>query len=665
MYNVRLKERRPMSAFARRSLMALLFSLSLVVTVALPAPAGDDWLPIKPEELQMTSEPKASGAPAIYLYRQVDRDDQEFREYTYARIKIFTEEGRKYADVEIPYIKDVGDIRDIRARTIHVDGSIVNFDGKAYEKTVVKAKGVKILVKTFTLPDVQTGSIIEYRYTRNLPWGLTFDSKWLLSEELFTKRAKFSLYPSHAYALRVSSPRGLPEGTKPPAQDHNLITMETENVPAFQIEDYMPPVEELKYRVQFIYGRSDEKDPDKFWKQKAQEWYVGIDSFINRRKAMEAAVAQIVAPGDTQEVKLRKIYERTQQFRNTSFERNKTEKEAAREKQKDANSVEDVWKHGYGDGWDITWLFLALARAAGFDASPVLVSTRDEHFFNPALMNEKDLNTNVVLVKLDGKDLYLDPGIPFVPFRMLPWSETGSTGLLVNKDGGSWVTTSVPTAAESRVERRAILKLADTGALEGKLTVTFFGLEALGRRLSEQEEDDTARKTFLEDQAKEYVPSSTEVELKNKPDWNSSAPTLSAEFDLKVPDWASSAGRRTLLPVGLFGGAEKHLFEHAARVHPIYFQFPHQELDDVTIDLLPGWQASSIPKPQTLDIKACIYSFDAQRTGARLHIVRELTVNLGMADAQHYGALRNFFQTVRTADEQQIVVSPGTTAAQN
>ena len=654
-----------MSFFSCRLFLTLLFSLLTTFTTTLPALAAEDWLPIKPEELQMTSEPKAPGAPAIYLYRQVDRDDQEFKEYIYARIKIFTEEGRKYADVEIPYVKGEGDIRGISARTIHADGSIINFDGKVYEKTIVKAKGVKVLVKTFTLPDVQIGSIVEYRYTRHLENGYIFDSQWLLNEELFTKRARFSLHPSHRYALRVSSPRGLPEGTKPPASEHNLITMETENVAAFQIEDYMPPPEEMKYRVQFIYGQNDEKDPGKFWKQEDQSLNRGIDAFIDRRKAMEAAVSQIVAPGDTQEVKLRKIYERTQQLRNTSFERNKTEKEAAREKQQDASNVEDVWKHGYGDGSDITWLFLALARAAGFDASPVLISTRDQHFFNPALMNAKDLNTNVVLVKLEGKDIYLDPGTPFIPFRMLPWHETASMGLVVGKDGGTWITTTLPGAPDSRVERKATLQLTDSGALEGKLTVTYSGLEAIQRRLDEREEDDAARKTFLEDQVKEYAPSSAEVELKNKPEWNSSAPTLVAEFDLKVPDWASSAGRRTLLSVGLFGGADKHVFEHAVRVHPIYFQFPHQEVDDVTIELPSGMLVSSLPKPQSIDIKACAYSFDAQNKGTSLHLARAMTVNLGMADAQHYAALRNFFQLVRTADEQQILASQGTAAAQN
>ena len=84
----------------------LTFFIGLFVAFASIVPAhADGWLPVSPEELKMTSEPKAPGAPAIYLYRQVDRDDNIPRERDYARIKILTEEGRKYADIEIPFLK--------------------------------------------------------------------------------------------------------------------------------------------------------------------------------------------------------------------------------------------------------------------------------------------------------------------------------------------------------------------------------------------------------------------------------------------------------------------------------------------------------------------------------------------------------------------------------
>jgi len=108
--------------------LAVLVSLLLVGTAARrvhPVSAGDEWQPISQDELKMTSEPKAPGAPALILYRQVDRDDSDVRRahgYNYIREKIFTEEGRKFADVEIPLGNGKWDIQNMKARTIRHDG---------------------------------------------------------------------------------------------------------------------------------------------------------------------------------------------------------------------------------------------------------------------------------------------------------------------------------------------------------------------------------------------------------------------------------------------------------------------------------------------------------------------------------------------------------------
>jgi hypothetical protein len=83
---------------------------------------ADEWQPISPAELQMTSVPEAPGAPAVYLYRQVDRDDVANHQYNYFRIKILTEEGRKYANVEIPFFNKDEDVHSVKARTIRPDG---------------------------------------------------------------------------------------------------------------------------------------------------------------------------------------------------------------------------------------------------------------------------------------------------------------------------------------------------------------------------------------------------------------------------------------------------------------------------------------------------------------------------------------------------------------
>jgi len=658
-----------------RRLFLVILLLAAMARLSQPVKAGADqgFQPVSAEELKMTSEPKAPGAAAIILFHQVDRDDSSRtgHEFNYERIKILTEEGRKYGDVEIPFDKKVGNnIVAIKARTIEPDGSIINFDGKVFEKTVAKSKDLKVLAKTFTMPEVRIGSILEFFYTEDFGENLIFDSHWILSDELYTRQAKFTLKPFQSdyeqFGLRWSW-QGLPPGTETPKQgpDH-VVRLEARDIPAFQTEDFMPPENELKSRVDFVYSRDAfESDQNKYWKQYGKKQNDSLESFIGKRKAMEQAVSQIVSPNDPQDVKLQKIYARVQQLRNTSYEVQKTEEQRKREKDKTASNVEEVWKMQAGDGVQLTWLYLALVRAAGFEAYGVWASDRSNYFFRPQSLDSTKLDANVVLVKLNGKDIYCDPGAAFTPFGYLSWPETGVAGLKLDKDGGNWVTTELPPSSASRIERKVDFKMSDTGDLEGKLTLTFVGLEAMDWRRDERNQDEAERKKALEDRVKEYVPAAIEVDLTNKPDWSSSTPALVAEFDLKVPGWVAAAGHRALMQTGIFSASEKHLFDHTARVQPIYFHYPLQKVDDISIQLPLGWQVGSLPAPLNQDGHVILYNLKVENDKGTLHVKRILNVDILQLEAKYYPALRNFYQTVRTGDESQIVLQSGASAASN
>ncbi len=636
-------------------------SFLAVLSFLCQAPArSEDWLPVTAEELQMTREPKAPGAAAIYLYRQVDRNDTDSEVHFYTRLKILTEEGRKYADVEIPFVKGVENVHGVEARTIRPDGSIVRFDGTVYEKPIANTRGRKLLAKTFTMPDVQPGSIIEYRYRHQEAEGYVFDSHWILSQELFTRYAKFSLVPNPNYTLEWSWPRGLPEGSTTPNKERGKIRLETHDVPAFVTEQLMPPENELKYRVDFTYlaDENPKSDQSVFWKKYDQQSFSNLKKFVNEPKAMSRAVAQIVQATDSREAQLRKIYAHVVQMRNLSFERQKSEEEAKREKVKSAHDVEDVWNRGSGDAFELTYLFVALARAAGFQADLALISTRDQYFFDKRLMNPRQLNSNLVIVSLDGKDLYLDPGVPFTPFGLLPWYETGVQGLRLDDKGGSWLSIPLPPPSASRIERKARLKLDRSGTLTGKLTIRFTGLEAAWRRSEERNEDDTDRKQLLEDELEYSVPSGIKATLTNTPDWTSPEEPLVVEYDLEVPGWAAAAGQRQLLKVGLFGNEDDRTFEHGTRVQPIYFDFPYQRADDVTIDMPDGTKIGSLPKSQNIDEKVFSYSLTAEAHDRAVHLTRDLSINLLLVQPKFYAQIRDFFQAVRTGDEEQIVVAP-------
>jgi len=179
------------------------------------------------------------------------------------------------------------------------------------------------------------------------------------------------------------------------------------------------------------------------------------------------------------------------------------------------DDVAELWEHQHGQNWQITWLFLGLVRAAGFEADPVMLSTRDRFFFNKTALERNQLNGNVVRVKLGGKEIFADPGAAFTPFGALPWYETAVVGLRLTKDGGEWINTALPSASASRVVRRATLQLSSDGTLRGSVAVRYTGIEAQVIRVRERAEDAEARRKFLEDQLKVAIPAGSEVKLVN------------------------------------------------------------------------------------------------------------------------------------------------------
>jgi hypothetical protein len=84
----------------------------------------------------------------------------------------------------------------------------------------------------------------------------------------------------------------------------------------------------------------------------------------------------------------------------------------------------------------------------------------------------------------------------------------------------------------------------------------------------------------------------------------------------------------------------------------------YEKSDDVRIELPLGWQVSSLPQPATNDAKVLVYSLKAENDKGTLHLERHLKSSLTILEPKYYNALRNFYQSVRSADEQQIVLQP-------
>ncbi|MGH9684113.1 MAG: DUF3857 domain-containing protein [Candidatus Acidiferrales bacterium] len=638
--------------------------------------AGDTWLPIPPEDLAMKDNPASPGANAMILYREntvneklTDIDGPFVDEYI--RIKIFTQQGTSEGDVQIPFFKGLSNINDIRARTIHPDGSIMNFDGKVFEKVVVRRSGVKFLAKTFTLPDVQPGSIIEYRYRLQHRPRYIFNERWDISGELFTREAKFAIIPYHSdfeefpLYFRLF---GLPAGEKPARQADGSYTMTVRNIAGVQDEPLMPPRELLETRVEFFHrdmNAPENETMEHFWARTDKKWNEDLDRFINKKSVLQKEVSQITSANDSPDVKLRKIYARVQKIRNLSVEPEKTEQEQKEDNIKKNSNVEDVLSRGYATGHQANYAFVGLARAAGFDAAEVYVAPRNTNMFFAQMQDADQLSADIVWVKAGNREYYLDPASQSYPFGLLPWYESETKGLRVGKQA-DFVDIPKAVSSDATTLRQVDLVIDSDGNATGKIQVEFTGQRAATRREADRNEDQTGRKKEFEDLIRGWLSSGATIELVDVKNWDDNAAPLVIDATVKIPGFGMPTGHRMLMPATIFEAYQVASFETAKRSNPVYFSFPYEETDDVKLHVPAGFKIETIPASKKVSPGAAVsYDLSAAQEQAAIEVKRHLAVNGCLYSTQSYGAFRAFFDLVKSDDESQIVLQNAETAKNN
>jgi len=662
-----------MSRPSRVILSIAILALSLYFLIPRLASAQGEWQPISPEDLGLKDNPKSPGANAMILYREsvvdskfLKTDGVTVREYV--RIKIFTKEGTKEGDVEIPFYKTDDPenrfygvsftISDIRGRTIHSDGSIAKFDGKVFEKTIAKISGEKFSAKTFTLPDVQPGCIIEYKYRKQYPPNWIQGQEWIVSSEMFTREAHFTMKPYLEDFRLFYRQAGLKADQIPQEQVNGDFIMVVHDEPGLEIERLMPPERILEARVEFFYRYLSEpsnETPERYWDRIGKEWDGRLDRFVGKKSALNDEVSKIVSPSDNPETKLRKIYARVQQIRNLSMEDYKTKQEEKQESLKDNSNVEDVLKHGYGYMREINYLFVGLARTAGFDATEVYVAPRDKDAFQPKMEDSSQLVADVVWVKAGGQEYYLDPASRYYPFGLLPWYETASPGIRISKQGSTMITTPSPPSSDAVLTRHADLEVDADGAMSGKLQVDFGGQHGALLREQNRKEDETGRKKALEDEIHEWLPTGSTFEVTKMENWDNNTVPVHVEGTVKAPGLATSAGKRMLVPVTIFQSQIAKAFQSEKRTNTVYFHFFFEDIDDVKIKVPSGYKVESVPPAVAPTHSVITYEFTAGQQGDTVEVKRHLVNQAIALDVKYYPGVRTFFNAVKSNDASQIV----------
>jgi hypothetical protein len=647
--------------------------------------------PISAANRALKDCPAVPGAPAVYLFRGYQSSSEAGTISRAYQIKILTQAGKDYANVNVPY-SESWDVESIRASVIKPDGRNVPFTGEIFEKTIVQVGGFKRMVKTFALPDVEVGSIIEYVYDlkrkkggsggglRLAAWrpeeggepdfwsqtSFTME-RWDFEAPLFTYKARYTYIPlkggglvqisEDSYLRLAWVSYGLTWG--PPVLKDGRIELEVENIPAHEQEDWAAPEDEGRMGVTFFLCSTKILRAEDYWSLERASWEKAAQKFTVVTDQIRSESEAIAAKAATPLEKIRALYARAQSIKNLSYDREMTPMRRKELKIKDNRNAAEVLKRNAGLRSDITRTFVALARAAGFKADVARVVTRDDKLFHENVLSLYDqFDSEVAVVEVDGREMFLDPATPGCPLGLMRWSCTDTTCIRTSGGLGLFSTTPLDPPERTSIRRALDLRLDPTGALSGTLSISCSGQAALEVRLDCLDLDEAEMKRTLAASVTALLPEGGQAALRKVENMAGFSDELGLDFDITVPGAATPAGDRLIMPVVPYRTSWRNSFRHAARTGPVSFPYPSRETDDIVITLPAGMAVETAPAASRSERSFANYTLSSEAgDGTKLRVRREMTIGKIRIPLEQYPVLKSFFDQVRAGDEGQVVLA--------
>ncbi|NEM97979.1 DUF3857 domain-containing protein [Pontibacter burrus] len=610
---------------------------------------------VSTKELSMQHYPLDTAAEAVILF------DKAYTKFgargvsteRHIRIKILKKSGYDWANFKVPYLVK-GSVAGIKGYTYTLEDGVVQktkldlknaFDEKFYEDWYVKK---------FTMPNVKEGSVIDVEFTTylaaafyNLPaWEFqqTIPTAWSEYHAEIPEFLTYKFLMQGYHPLYYSNKENKASGST--NYKNFQYTWIMKDVPALKEESFITTLKDYQTKIEFElqqirYPRGTQQisgNWDEVTKGLLQSDRFGVP--MNNKGAFKNIVVGLEAQTKVPEDLAEKIYHHVQGHmtwtKGNGFGTSN-------------NTLRKAYDEAKGNVADINLLLVTMLREAGFDANPVLVSTRENGRppkDSPLLSR---FNYVVAHVVVNGKEFLLDATEPLAPFGMLPPRALNDEGRLIKKDAGRWVTLN-PKTRSQYVAIEAVF--SPEGSLQGKLTESADGYYALElrKKISEQGEG-----KFAEDLTRELgnysmsKPTFENNEKKNQP--------FLIKYDIRSTGTGQNQDIIYFNP--LLGFVKKdNPFKLEERLYPINFSWPSDETIIAKYTIPAGYVVEEAPKSAviTLPEEGGKFTFMVQQQGNQLQVMSRINLNKTLFYVEEYTYLKEFYNQIIAKQAEQIVL---------
>ena len=657
----------------------LLPSLCLLLFIILTAvdSVAQKWTTPTAEELSMTEQTGAPGVAAVLLDYGEWTDDNQQTFTFYNRIKILKESALKAATIKLrsaPNAEYGSRVRSFEGRTIQPDGTVISMTDPPADETITYPN-VKIVERTYQLPAAEVGSILEYRYTIALDHHVQ-PPIWILQREYYVRKAHFEWHalagPIHTIVSgevphsidMISFIGNLPPGVevkRVKSEDGRSLSefvLDSSDIPAFPTEEDIPPESSFLYQVRFYFAHdttANQHWKDQNWKEAEEGWSKAKNQFDEPASNLKRAAIDLLAPTDTPEQKLRKIYAAVMKLDNLDADRDQGKLNADQPTSVTAQNAYDVLIAGRGSNDQINSVFVSMARAVGFTAYVMRVSNRDRWIFNPDFLSMGQFDDDIAIIELNGKEQFLDPGTRFCPFGHLGWRHAATSGIRQTGNGAEIAQTPQEPVEGGQIQRIANLSIDAQGLATGTLKISYVGTSAIDWRQIAAIYGDDELKKRVKEQLEKTLPEGSQVDVSSIDNEADFELPLILSANLRGPI-GSVDGSQIQAKADLFEARSTPPFQPESRKLPVSFPAREYVRDAIRISFPNSVHLKSAPADLSLELKeAAEYKLSAESTPTSVTIHRSFALGRLDFDVAYYPDVRGFYQKVAAKDQDSVI----------
>lgn len=638
------------------------------------------------EELKMTKYALDSSAEAVVLwdngvgeikYAQNRGFYIEFERHT--KIKILSTDGYSWADVEVALYKDGSSkekITNIKALTHTLDGDKVVSTKMEKDAIFDEAMNEYWDNAKFTLPNVKVGSVIEYSYKISSDYIFNFPD-WTFQKNIPTVRSQFvakipeyfkferymqGYHPVTSFSeeaemetinLQIKNENNNRLGQRATTSSNtkisykkDLLTIISDNIPAFRKEPYVASSSDFISKLNFELSTISMPNaaPQNFlgtWGtiNKTMLETNSYSTDLNGSGFLKAEVASLTADAVSDEDKIQRIFD---------FVRSKVKWNSMNRKFLDS-SFKNVIDDGEGSSAEINLLLINMLRKAGFEADPVMISTRTNGAIREYFPVSNQFNYVIAVVERGEVDLLLDATDRTLPMNLLPVRCLNGNGWRVSDLRAGWI--ALNSNGQLGTSSFAEMRINEEGDLIGKVEVNYLDYSGSAMRTKALGDEKKFKQEIEETHGWEV----TALELKKAEDLEK---PFGASFEIKSTSQMETLGDLIYINPFLVDKFEENPFKLEERQFPVDFASNQTSNYVFMLKIPEGFMVESMPQNIALGLpnNDGLYTVKSVVSNGEIMIRSSFKVNKVVFSGDEYPLLKEFYGKVVDKQAEQIVL---------